>query len=64
MVQVPTATKVKVEPETVQVDNGVEVNVTLCPLLELALSVNGLIPIVLLPGEVKVIVWVDFGSTV
>jgi hypothetical protein len=44
MVQVPTATSVTVEPDTVQTGDVVEAKLTARPELAVALTVNGAVP--------------------
>ena len=58
MVQVPVATRVTVEPDTVQTAVVSEAKLTARPEEAVALTVNGEVPIVWLGRRVKVIVWV------
>jgi hypothetical protein len=44
IVQVPVATSVTVEPETVQTEGVKELKDTLSPELAVAVTVNGLVP--------------------
>jgi hypothetical protein len=57
MVQVPTATKVTVAPETVQTDWVVEAKLTASPDDAVAVTVNGALPNTLLDSAAKVMVW-------
>ena len=50
------------DPDTVQTSAGAEVNATVRALVEVALSVNGLMPKVLSPGDAKVIVCDNLGN--
>lgn len=58
MVQVPTPTNVSVVPLTVQTVEVEEANCTLRPEVAEAESAAGVLPMVWLPGEAKVMLWV------
>src|SRR5437867_12034842 len=57
MVQVPTATSVTVEPDTVQTEVVCELKLTGKPELAFALTVNGALPNTRFASAPKVMVW-------
>ena len=57
-VQLPADTSVSVVPLTVHTEGVLDVNCTAKPELALAERAGGVVPIVWLPGEPKVMLWV------
>ena len=60
MVHVPTATRVTVVPDIVQMVVVSDLKLTASPELAVALTVNGAVPNVLLRSGPKVMVWLAF----